>query len=190
MLLFLDTETTGLVTKSTDFMAQPGICQLGAIRVRLDHAQGEAPHWVEDASMNMLINPEHVTWHDDAIKTHGITPDMVRDAPTMFEAGPALTDFTVGCTTWLGFNTKFDQDVLWYQLLKYGLERNFPWPPKTIDVMQVAARKMEAQGKRGVKNPKLSEAFDHFFPGESFNAHDALADIRATFKVWEACNAR
>jgi DNA polymerase III epsilon subunit-like protein len=187
-ILFLDTETTGLVTKSTDFMAQPGICQIGAIRLTQhpDPEPGESP-LIEEAHLNILVNPELVKWQEDAIKTHGITPDMVRDAPTMFEVGPMLSKFAVGCDAWYGYNTRFDQDVLWYQLLKYGLERTFPWPPITVDVMQLASRKMELQGKKGTKNPSLSEAYRHFYGTEFSGAHDALSDIRATIKVWEAC---
>lgn len=189
-VLFLDTETTGLVTKSTDFMGQPGICQLGAVRLvnSFSDENGNPSEWVEDGHIDCLVNPEHVKWHDDAIKTHGITPDRVRDAPTFFEIGPMLAQFTVGCEVWYGYNAKFDQDVVWYQLLKYGLERNFPWPPVCVDVMQIAARKMEMQGKRGIKNPSLSEAYHHFFGKPFDGAHNALADIRATIEVWKACN--
>jgi DNA polymerase III epsilon subunit-like protein len=182
-------------------MAQPGICQIGAVKlekrfVAVLHASLKdgiqdptmEERWVETSSFYTLVNPETSKWEDGAVKTHGITPEQVKDAPTFFEIGPALSRFALGCDTWAGFNCKFDQDVIWYQLLKYGLERRFPWPPNEIDVMKVAGRMMEQQGKRGTKNPKLSEAYEHFF-GKTFEgAHDALADIRATADVWRAAS--
>ncbi len=176
MILFLDFETTGLVNKSQDFMAQPGIVQIGAIRMRED---GE-----EDNSFYTLVNPEFVTWEPGALKTHGITPDAVKDAPTFFEIGPALSTFALGCDAWAGYNSKFDRDVLWFQLLKYGLERTFPWPPQEIDVMKIANRAMEQQGKRGTKNPKLTEIYEHLFGEPLKGAHNALEDIRATARVY------
>jgi hypothetical protein len=72
--------------------------------------------------------------------------------------------------------------VLWYQLLRYGFERSFPWPRKDLDVMKLAKQRMAMEGKRGLKNPKLVEIYEHLF-NESFDAHDALEDIRATARV-------
>lgn len=181
MILLIDTETTGLLSKSADWIAQPGICQIGA--VKLDDAL------VEIDSFYSLVNPEAVKWHEEAIKTHGITPDMVADAPTFFEIGPALARFAVGCDVFAGFNTKFDKNVIWFQLLKYGLEKSFPWPPLDVDVMKLASSLMELQGKRGTKNPKLVDAYERFCGKLLADAHNALVDIRATADVWRAINA-
>ena len=74
--------------------------------------------------------------------------------------------------------------MLWWQLLRYGFERAFPWPYGDVDVMAMASRHMSMQGKRGTKNPKLTEIYAELFKQE-FEAHDALADIKATVKVWE-----
>lgn len=191
MILFIDTETTGLTKASPDWMAQPGICQIGAIKferafIGYDPIDGSDHYeWAETDSFYTLVNPEINKWEPEAIKTHGITPEQVADAPTFFEIGPALARFALGCDTWAGFHTNFDKTVLWHQLMKYGLERSFPWPPNEIDVMKVAGRVMEQQGKRGTKNPKLAEAYEFFFNKGFAGAHDALADIRATAAIWQ-----
>lgn len=187
MHVVIDTETTGLTTKSHDFMAQPGIVQIGAIKLeQVVEPMQLGTRWKEVDSFYVLVNPEISNWEEGAIKTHGITPAIVADAPTFYEVGPALAKFMLGCECWVGFNTKFDRDVLWWQLMKYGFERSFPWPPSELDVMKVAGRVMEQQGKRGTKNPKLAEAYEHFFGTTFDGAHDALADVRATAKVWLA----
>jgi DNA polymerase-3 subunit epsilon len=188
MILFLDLETSGLPTPSPEWLGQPGIVQIGAVKVwegcdgDTSGAHGEADSFYTN------VNPEGVKWSDEAIKVHGITPDAVADAPTFFEIGPALANFALGCRAWGGYNTKFDRDVLWHQLNRYGLERNFPWPPEEIDVMKLAEREMEIQGKRGMKRPKLSEAYQFFVGMPLSGAHDALADIRATVEVWRKIN--
>lgn len=176
MKLFVDTETTGLLKSTRDFFGQPGIVQLAAIK--LDDDMREVAH------MNILVNPEIGKWEDEAIKTHGITPDRVKDAPTFFEAGAAFAEFALGCDTFAGFNCKFDKDVLWWQLIRYGLEKNFPWPLRDLDVMKVASKVMEVQGKRGTKYPNLGEAYRYCFKRDFEGAHDALADIRATAEIW------
>jgi DNA polymerase-3 subunit epsilon len=192
VILFLDTETTGLVTKSQDFMAQPGICQIGAVKLLepgdRDRAGDVVSMHHEVDSFYTLVNPEFVKWEDGAMKTHGMSPETVKDAPTFFEIGPALARFAMGCRAWAGYNIKFDKDVLWFQLLKYGLERSFPWPPEEIEVMKLTNKVMEQQGKRGTKNPKLQEAYQHFLGTPLIGAHDALSDIRATVAVWGKIN--
>lgn len=201
MIFLCDTETTGLLSKSHDFMAQPGICQIGAVKLEwrflTDVSKPEEVEQflkdgtrtatlVEIDSFYTLVNPEAVKWEEGAVKTHGITQEMVKDAPTMFEIGPALARFALGCDTWGGYNTHFDKRVLKWQLEKYGLDMHFPWPPLEVDVMALANKAMEQQGKRGTKNPKLTEAYEHFLGKPLVDAHDALADIRATADVWRA----
>jgi DNA polymerase III epsilon subunit-like protein len=176
MILLTDTETTGLLKNHRDWFGQPGICQIGAVKLDDDLK--------EIGSFNLLVNPEIGKWEPEAIATHGITPDAVKDAPTFFEAGAAFAEFALGCHTWGGFHCKFDKDVLWWQLLRYGLEKNFPWPIREVDVMKRASKIMEVQGKRGTKFPTLGEAYKYCFNRDFDNAHDAVADIRATAEIW------
>jgi DNA polymerase III epsilon subunit-like protein len=174
MICFIDKETTGLLKPGNDFIVQPGIVQIAAIRWHLG-AMGD--------EFNELVNPE-TKFEEQATKTHGINADMVQDKPTFFALFPRFAQFVLGCDTWAGYNIQFDKKVLAFQLERYGFERNFPWPPKEIDVMKLANLHMEMQGKRGTKNPTLGEIYEELF-GESFKAHDALADIKATVRVWE-----
>lgn len=173
---FCDFETTDLVHDGiSDYLAQPGIVQIGAVVVD--------PKWKIIKRMDTLINPEQSKWSEQAIKTHGITPEMVADAPTFFAIFDEFAQLAEGCDTWGGYNTKFDKDVLWFQLQRYGFERSFPWPRKDLDVMKGASERMAMEGKRGTKRPKLVEVYEYLFAGESFEAHNALGDIEATVRV-------
>jgi DNA polymerase-3 subunit alpha len=182
MKLVIDTETTGLLRSHKDFIGQPGICQIGALKLADDDTVL--------SSLNVLVNPEGVKWEEGAMKTHGITPEHVKDAPTFFEIAPLLAGFVMGCDTWIGFNTPFDKDVLYWQLMRYGFEKNFPWPVHDIDVMVLAGRHMEMEGKRGLKMPKLQEAYEFLFGKRFDGAHDALADVQATADIWKALRDR
>lgn len=187
MIFACDTETTGLLVESNDFLAQPGIVQIGAVRCGFMPWEGPnctGSEWREDCFLDTLINPERAKWEEGAIKTHGIHPEHVQNAPTFFAIFDQLAQMAEGCDTWLGYNTSFDKAVLYYQLQRYGFERHFPWPRKEVDVMRLARNHMAMQGKRGNKDPKLTEIYDELFH-QSFEAHDALADIRATVRVFQ-----
>ncbi len=186
MIIVIDTETTGLTKESTDFLAQPGICQIALKRIRYDNTQTAYLGRDNDEFVS-LVNPEMSRWEEGAMKVHGLTPEKVKDAPTFFELFPKIAAFCVGATQWAGYNTKFDKDVLWYQLQRYGFERSFPWPPGEIDVMELASKRLNGQGKRGQKRWKLVDAYREVFKKDFDGAHDALGDVRATaalLKEW------
>jgi DNA polymerase-3 subunit epsilon len=181
-VLVIDFETTGIVKDgNSDFLAQPGIVQIGAVLI------GQAPgrDTLEMLTeFNTLINPEIAQWEPGAMKVHGLTPEKVASKPTFFEIFPKLAEFAKGCDAWVGYNNKFDKDVLWYQLLRYGFERHFPWPPHDIDIMKIASAKLNIQGKRGQKWPKLVDAYRETFGRDYSGAHDAMADVRATGELY------
>lgn len=176
MKFVLDTETTGLPTKSRDWFGQPGIVQLACIKVDQQLKTVDR--------LSLLVNPEQGNWAKEAIETHGITQDKVAHAPTFYEVGSLLGEFVLGCDTWGGYHCQFDKDIVWYQLQRYGLHQNFPWPPRDFDVMKRVGKIMEMQGKRGNKNPTLSEAYKFCFNRDLTGAHDAMFDTEATLEIW------
>lgn len=191
-IVIIDTETTGLVKDGvTDFLAQPGICQIALKRIpspganKAYHKHGIVTAGCDFDEFISLVNPEMTKWEEGAMKVHGLTPEKVKDAPTFFELAPKIAEFFVGATTWAGYNTPFDKKVMWFQLLRYGFEMSFPWPPHEIDVMQMASKRLNLQGKKGQKYPKLVDAYAETFGKNYENAHDALADIRATWALLE-----
>ena len=175
MIVFYDLETTGLINPHRDL---PGIIQIAAVKV--DNL-GE----IID-TFNMAVDPEinpH-DWEKGAIRTTGVGPDQIRERPTLFTVLPLFAQFMVGTKVLAGYNILgFDDIVLDKNLKRYAFDRCFPWPPKRLDVMDVAVQHMNMQGKRGAKRPKLEEVYESTF-GEKFDdAHDALADVLATAKV-------
>lgn len=183
MICIIDFETTGLTKESHDFMVQPGICQIGAIKLRTEGMAGSTLPEID--SFDMLINPElpESAWEEGAMKTHGITPEQVKHAPTFYAAFNEFAEFVCGCDTWGGYNNQFDKKVLWHQLMRYGFEKNFPWPPRNVDVMDIARREANKSGKKGLANIKLTEAHILFVGHEFEGAHGALNDVRAAASI-------
>lgn len=172
MILVYDTETTGLLKPGNPLL--PGIIQIGAV---LLDAKGK-----EVDAYNTRVNPELEAelWEKGAIKVTGIGPnDVEPDWPTFFEVFPAFADFAARATVMSGYNIlKYDDDVLFNQLVRYGFEKHFPWPRLRLDVMPMA----KLHKSPGKANWKLTEIYEELF-GEKFNAHDALDDVRATARV-------
>lgn len=177
MILFCDFETTGLLKQgSNDWMTQPGIVQIGAIKANEDgDVLGE---------LVQTINPE-MKIDEGAAKVHGFTDEKVKGAPTLFEFLPEFADFTIGCGAWGGYNTPFDKGVLWFQLLRYGFETNFPWPPKELDVMKLVSKHLGQVPGKNHDRWKLGNAYEKILGKPLEGAHDALDDIRATVAIWK-----
>lgn len=158
-------------------MRQPGIVQIGALV--LDDKLNEIE------AFDTLVNPDIAegAWQENAIKTHGITPARVANAPSLLGAFSRFASLVNGSVYWCGYNTKFDRDVLWYQLLRYGFERSFPWPIEELDVMKIVSKKLGKVAGKTHDRWKLVDAYAKLFNGETYEAHDALADVRATGRV-------
>lgn len=178
----IDFETTGLVEASTDWMRQPSIVQIGAALVEERFNNGNGGLSLID-SFQSLVNPER-TIPEEVVKIHGINNEKVKDAPTLFGIFPKFAEFVKGADMWVGYNSKYDRDVLWYQLQRYGFERNFPWPLKEVDVMKLASNNLSGQGKQGVKRWKLVDAYFEAFGRRFEGAHDAMNDVIATAELF------
>lgn len=181
-IIIWDTETTDLLNSdSDDPRFQPGITQIAAIGSWLvrDHCD-ESWTW-ESKGINLLINPEKPI-SEEASKITGITDEMVKDCPTLFEAFDEIAEFFRAATHMGGFNQEFDQKVLMANLRRYNLQYNFPWAPRSFDVMKGAKDYLNLKGKRDQKYPNLTELHEALFNEKFANAHDALADVEATWR--------
>lgn len=95
----------------------------------------------------------------------------------------------------VGYNSRFDEDFF-RQFFRNCSETqkdyqygngygSYFWTP-SIDVMQIAARKlMEKRGELLLPNFKLKTVCEAFGIGEDTIWHDALADIKATIKLYK-----
>lgn len=190
MILFFDTETTGL----PDFKArsadpdQPHIVQLALIACDDDGA--------ETAVTSVIVRPDGWTISPELTAIHGISHERAMDegvpeheATTMFVMWQAQAALRVA------HNESFDRRIMRIAMTRSGLERDFIEHIEaraSFDTCGAAkpiinlppTEKMMAIGMNRPKPPRLEECIRHFFDEELPGAHDALIDTRACARIY------
>jgi len=157
-LCFFDVESTGLS------VVKDKILQIAIIKY---HKNGSEP-----TELSMMINPG-IPISEEAMNVHGITPKMLSNKPTFQQVARELLDF-IGDADLAGYNSnRFDVPMLMEEFARVGIEFDMS-RRRTIDVQRIFY-KME---------PRTLRAALKYYTGKRIeNAHDALADVRATVDV-------
>src|SRR6478672_8305764 len=151
---FIDLETTG-VNLSTDRIVEIAIVKLLPDGTR--------------QTKRKLINPE-MPIPVSSSDIHGITNEMVKDAPTFKQAANEIKQFLENCDLG-GYNSnRFDIPVLMEEFLRSELEVDLS-DRKMVDVQHIFYQ-MEPR--------TLSAAYKFYCDKELENAHSAEVDIKAT----------
>ena len=153
----LDTETTGLSPERGG-----KICEI-AVSVSQNGRKLE--------EFSTLLNPG-MPMHPDVIAIHGITNDMVKDAPKFIDVLPRLLALLDGCVL-VAHNAEFDLGFLRAETASCGLR--FPDYP-VVDTLKLARKNGRFQRNNlGVIAAALGI--------DAQGAHRAMADVRMTEKV-------
>lgn len=156
----VDTETTGLD------VASDRVVQIGGVRV---HGRRLYP----GVGIDRLVNPGRPI-PPVSTGVHGITDDMVRDAPPL---GPVWADAVaaIGPCAWVGHNIGFDVTILRRQ----ATEEGFNWQdPPLIDTLQLCAMLFPRQAALDL------EAVAPLLGVDIHGRHTALGDALVTAEVW------
>lgn len=188
MILVFDTETSTFPSPNLapDHPNQARIVQLAWIL--LDE------QFKERACFNSLVRlPSSVKIHEGAKGAHGISEDdCEKYGAPIEEVLPLFLDRFSNCSTLVAHNIKFDRQLLniehelLYGPLGYGVEQQFCTMEAMTGLCKLpfAATSKKSFGKT-YKWPTLQEAHQHAF-GERFEgAHEALADVRATARIYK-----
>lgn len=160
-IAFIDLETTG-VNLSTDRIVEIAIVKLMTDGTRLVKRK--------------LLNPQ-IAIPQSSSDIHGITDEMVKDAPTFKQAGNEIKQFLEGCDLG-GYNSnRFDIPILMEEFLRAGMEEVDLSQQRMIDVQHIFYQ-MEPR--------TLTAAYKYYCDKELENAHSAEVDIKATIEVLEA----
>lgn len=158
-LIFFDIEATGLN------VATDRILQLAMIKYPKD---GKPPQ-----ELSMLINPS-IPISLEAMLVHGISPKDVANKPTFIQVAQKIRDF-IGNADFAGYNSnRFDIPILMEEFARAGIELDMS-RRRTIDVQRIFY-KMEPR--------TLKAALKFYCDKDHGDAHDALADVRATIDVF------
>lgn len=163
-VVVFDTETTGTSPYGGDEVLSIGICD----------GMGKP-------LFSSYVRPtRHRSW-PDAERVNGISPAMVRDAPTLREITPQIREHLLGDKLVVGYNLRFD-----VEFLKYGnvIESR---PHNRFDVMREYASVHGSRRSKfgdGYMYSSLSTCAESY--GYVFRAHDAMEDARATAHCFRA----
>lgn len=159
-LIFVDLETTGIN------IASDRIVEIALLKVYPDGKEEEKV---------VRINPEmHIP--EKASQIHGITDEDVKNAPVFKEVARNFAKFMEGCDL-AGFNSnRFDIPLLAEEFLRADVDIDFK-KRRFVDV-QAIFHKMEKR--------TLAAAYKHYCEKELMDAHNAIADARATYEVLRA----
>ncbi|WP_462252444.1 exonuclease domain-containing protein [Ferruginibacter sp.] len=159
-IAFIDLETTG-VSLSTDRIVEIAVIKL-----------------LPDGSRQVkrkLLNPQ-MPIPKVTSDIHGITDEMVKDAPTFKQAANEIKVFIEGCDLG-GYNSnRFDIPILMEEFLRVGIDVDLS-KRKMVDVQHIFYT-MEPR--------TLTAAYKFFCEKELVDAHSAEADVSATIDVFLA----
>lgn len=159
-IAFIDLETTG-VSLSAD-----RIVEIAVIKLLTDGSR---------QVKRKLINPQ-MPIPKSSSDIHGITDEMVKDAPTFKQVANEVKMFIDGCDLG-GYNSnRFDIPILMEEFLRAGLDVDLS-KRKMVDVQHIFYT-MEPR--------TLSAAYKFFCEKELVDAHSAEADVNATIDVFLA----
>lgn len=159
-IAFIDLEATGINLSSDR------IVEIAIVKILPDGSR---------QVKRKLINPQ-MNIPQVVIDIHGITNEMVKDAPTFKQASNEIKQFLENCDLG-GYNSnRFDIPMLMEEFLRAEL-----------DVDLTDRRMVDVQHIFYTMEPRtLSAAYKFFCNKELENAHSAEVDINATIEVFEA----
>lgn len=159
-IVFIDLETTGIN------IATDRVIEIAIIKILPDKTR---------VVKHKLVNPQ-MSIPKSSSEIHGITDDMVKDAPTFKEIANELKQF-IDNADLSGYNSnRFDIPLLMEEFLRTGISLDMN-NRRMVDV-QTVFHMMEKR--------TLSAAYKFYCEKELEDAHSAEADAQATWEVLEA----
>lgn len=157
-LVFFDVEATGLN------VLKDRIIQIALVKFTKTSK--------EPLEKVLLINPG-IPISEEAMAVHGITPEMLKNKPVFAQVGQEIYDF-IGHADLAGYNSdRFDIPMLMEEFHRMGLSFSIE-KRRLIDVQKIFY-KMEPR--------TLKAAYKFYCEEDLVDAHDAMADVKATINV-------
>lgn len=178
-ILFFDTETTGIPDKAAkwdvDFETYPHIVSIA---------------WIfGDVYEHHIIRPDGWEIPEEAVNVHGITTEFAeKHGEPLVVVIDRFISFAQKAGLLCGHNIHFDTGIIKANILRdlgheYFDANNVEsalYKGKRIDTMRSTMKWVDARNSWGrLKFPNLGELYARCFPGETFDAHNALEDTKA-----------
>ena len=180
MMLFFDTETTGLprnwkapITNTTNW---PRMVQLAWLQY--DDQQNLL------SEVNHIIKPDGYTIPNNAASIHGITTEHALKNGS--ELSSVLTDFSEivdGSNMLIAHNMDFDEKIIGAEYIRIGLKSSI-FSKQRLCTMKTTTDLCKIPGNYGNKWPTLSELHRFLFESDFIDAHDAAIDVKICAKCY------
>jgi DNA polymerase-3 subunit epsilon len=159
-LAFIDLETTGIN------LGNDRIIEIAIVKILTDGTR---------SVKRKLVNPE-MAIPPASSEVHGITDEMVKDAPTFKQLAQELKQMLDGCDL-AGYNSnRFDIPLLMEEFLRAQVE--FDMKGRRLLDVQTIFHKLEPR--------TLSAAYKFYCDKVLVDAHSAEADAQATYDILQA----
>lgn len=183
MKLIFDTETTGLAlfNRPIDDPKQPRLVSLAAILVddKLEIVD----------QLYCIVKPHKFVIPAEVSNIHGITTEQaMKEGSNVNDVIGSFGYLLEQADELIGHNLKFDKHIMSVELvlsiLGKGFEKKLNSLPSTCTMLTTTSI-CKLPGKRGLKWPKLEEAYTYCF-GKTFkDAHNSKNDAMATLEVYK-----
>lgn len=163
-IVVLDFETTGLDVQK-DFIIQIGL-------IKADSETLE-----EFDNLKIFIKPDcEYTISPEAEEKHGISKEFLeKNGECFIDVWPKIVEFIGDCDILTYNGNGFDLKVLYYNLQHYGFTFDF--------TSRIFYDALTIERKRW--SMKLIDVYKRYTGVDYDDAHDALADVRATLEVFK-----
>ena len=137
MIVFFDTETTGLLKPAAnDVSKQPYIIEICAMKFNDDME-------LVDTYESFIKSPIPIS--DEITKITKITNEDLKNAPTFAQCYGDIGALFTGAHTMVAHNLGFDRSMLANELIRIDRLIQFPWPMKHVCTVE---RSMSYEGRR------------------------------------------
>lgn len=172
-MIFLDTETTGLlVPDANDLNMQPYITELYCVKIEWD---GDSFSFIDEFESLFSIP---IPLDPIITKITGITDEMLLGQPSFAAKYKELCDFFLGEHTMVGHNLSFDTGMIYNELARIQCEIKFPWPMNHKCTVELS---MAIENHR----LKLSRLHELATGSPHEGAHRAKSDVHAMIRCYE-----
>ena len=182
MLLFIDTETTGLPKYSASDVLEkwPRVVQLAWSLYGTDGNR--------ESLNSFIIYPTDFTIPMDSARIHGITTERAKkEGVSLHKVLPQFDADVEKATTIISHNLDFDMPIVNTEFLRCKLETNLQKKQKfcTMKTPKIISWcKLPSTSGRGYKWPALNELHLQLFETEFTDSHNASADVEACARCY------
>lgn len=178
--IFFDTETTGVPRNynapACDTRNWPRLVQLGWVLT--DENDNTISSGCE------IVKPDGFIIPSNAVNVHGITTEKAKkEGKPLREVINRFLIDAKQANIIVGHNISYDKHVIGAELCRLGIPDTIS-KAKSICTMELGTDFCKIPGSYGYKWPKLQELYRKLFGTNFEEAHDAMADIKATKKCF------